>query len=191
MNKRKLAVAVAGFGAVLICASGVYFGTGASALLATSSGLITYPEDSWAEPTATPGPAQSATPEPAQSVSVEPTPVPVIEPVSEGPTSFDEQMASIPSDWPEAEVENARIWLEQAKIIGECLAGKGFVYSYTPFWLLESGPTEPWHMSVPEAEQNAAWLALWGDTGAGPDYRWEDAGCHGYAVHVTGQDKAH
>ncbi|GAA1788508.1 hypothetical protein [Agromyces lapidis] len=38
----------------------------------------------------------------------------------------------------------------------------------------------------------AAWeLAMWGDTGAGAAYRWEDAGCAGYATHVTGNDNMH
>ena len=35
-------------------------------------------------------------------------------------------------------------------------------------------------------EQYAAWkLALDGDAGTGADYRWQDAGCWGHAVHVT------
>lgn len=38
----------------------------------------------------------------------------------------------------------------------------------------------------------AAWeLAMFGDTGAGAAYRWEDAGCAGYATHVTGNDNMH
>ena len=36
-------------------------------------------------------------------------------------------------------------------------------------------------------EQYAAWkFALDGDAGTGADYRWQDAGCWGHAVHVTG-----
>ena len=31
-------------------------------------------------------------------------------------------------------------------------------------------------------------LALYGDTGGGDYYHWADAGCWGYAVHVTGND---
>jgi len=33
--------------------------------------------------------------------------------------------------------------------------------------------------------------AMYGDTGAGAAYRWEDAGCSGYATHVTGNDNMH
>ena len=29
------------------------------------------------------------------------------------------------------------------------------------------------------------------DPEVAPEYRWEDAGCVGYAVHVTGMDDAH
>lgn len=34
-------------------------------------------------------------------------------------------------------------------------------------------------------------LAMYGDTGLGPAYRWEEAGCAGYATHVTGNDNMH
>ena len=36
-------------------------------------------------------------------------------------------------------------------------------------------------------------IALWGppDQGLGDAYDWRNAGCHGYAVHVTGRDDAH
>ena len=33
--------------------------------------------------------------------------------------------------------------------------------------------------------------AMYGNAGTGAAYRWEDAGCHGYAVHVTGNDNMH
>lgn len=35
------------------------------------------------------------------------------------------------------------------------------------------------------------WDAMYGNTGAGAAYRWEDAGCAGYATHVTGNDNMH
>lgn len=35
------------------------------------------------------------------------------------------------------------------------------------------------------------WDAMYGDTGLGAAYRWEDAGCSGYATHVTGNDNMH
>ena len=42
--------------------------------------------------------------------------------------------------------------------------------------------------SVELSQQEAFTLALDGDTGAGDYYHWADAGCWGYAVHVTGND---
>jgi hypothetical protein len=39
--------------------------------------------------------------------------------------------------------------------------------------------------------QEGWWDAMYGDTGAGAAYRWEDAGCSGYATHVTGNDNMH
>jgi hypothetical protein len=37
-----------------------------------------------------------------------------------------------------------------------------------------------------------AWSdAMYGDAGTGAAYRWEDAGCSGYATHVTGNDNMH
>ena len=38
---------------------------------------------------------------------------------------------------------------------------------------------------------DAWWDAMYGDAGTGAAYRWEDAGCDGYAVHVTGNDNMH
>jgi hypothetical protein len=48
-----------------------------------------------------------------------------------------------------------------------------------------------WVNELPASEQAAARLALDGDTGAGADYHWDDAGCWGYAVHVMGNDNKH
>jgi hypothetical protein len=35
------------------------------------------------------------------------------------------------------------------------------------------------------------WDAMYGDPGTGAAYRWEDAGCSGYATHVIGNDNMH
>jgi hypothetical protein len=192
MNERKIAVATAGLGAVLVCASGVYFGTGASALLASSPGPVLYAEEA---PVVSAPVDSASTPVPAagaeQSASPEPVAEPVAEPMPGAAPSFDEQLASIPSDWPQSEIENARIWLEQARIITDCMADEGFEYTYEPFWLATPGRAEAWPQNDPDVDQDAASLALWGDTDVAADYRWEDAGCHGYAVHVTGMDNAH
>ena len=42
------------------------------------------------------------------------------------------------------------------------------------------------------ADGKAAWTAaMYGDAGSAAAYRWEDAGCSGYATHVTGNDNMH
>ncbi|WP_448006718.1 hypothetical protein [Agromyces bauzanensis] len=55
--------------------------------------------------------------------------------------------------------------------IESCMADKGF-------GTVDAG-TDEW------------WDAMYGDTGAGAAYRWQDAGCSGYATHVTGNDNMH
>lgn len=55
--------------------------------------------------------------------------------------------------------------------IRSCMAERGF-------GTIDDG-TEGW------------WDAMYGDTGLGAAYRWEDAGCSGYATHVTGNDNMH
>jgi hypothetical protein len=73
-------------------------------------------------------------------------------------------------------------------VIQACMADVGFDY-FVPE-VAEYG-TDPKPFGLTEDEM-AAWdLALWGDSGLGSAYRWEDAGCSGYATHVTGQDNMH
>lgn len=91
-----------------------------------------------------------------------------------------------PADWSADQLANAEIWLTQSAIIGDCMLEKGYEYHFTPSW---QGST-PWKFAD-HAPSEA--LALWGptDRGLGDDYDWRDAGCQGYAVHVTGMDDAH
>lgn len=55
---------------------------------------------------------------------------------------------------------------------------------------IESCMTEKGFAAVDDGREGW-WLAMYGDTGAGAAYRWEDAGCSGYATHVTGNDNMH
>ena len=55
--------------------------------------------------------------------------------------------------------------------IQSCMAEKGF-------GTVDDGQEDWWH-------------AMYGDAGTGAAYRWEDAGCSGYATHVTGNDNMH
>ena len=78
--------------------------------------------------------------------------------------------APLPEPDPNAptEAEEQRSFQEALE---SCMAEKGF-------GAFDDG-TEGW------------WDAMYGDTGAGAAYRWEDAGCSGYATHVTGNDNMH
>ena len=66
-------------------------------------------------------------------------------------------------------------------------------------WCLQRVTWEQHQAALDQAQVGTAeFEALYGVAEFGPDdpevapeYRWEDAGCHGYAVHVTGMDDAH
>ena len=45
---------------------------------------------------------------------------------------------------------------------------------------------DPWLSTDPTSPYS---IALWGHN-TGPGYDWKNAGCQGYAVHVTGMDGA-
>lgn len=61
----------------------------------------------------------------------------------------------------------------------KCMAAKGFFYNPIAAPGKLTGRLDP-----------AAFVALEGDTGGGDAYRWQDAGCHGASVHITGNDNA-
>ncbi|UOE43855.1 hypothetical protein [Agromyces larvae] len=92
----------------------------------------------------------------------------------------------LPEGLTDAQAANARIWLQQSVIIAQCMAEQGFEYFFTPYWQRQATS----NLVSPVPVGSPAWFALTGETGAGDAYRWEDAGCQGYAVHVTGMDDA-
>lgn len=75
--------------------------------------------------------------------------------------------------------ENARIWERQQWLIKQCMARRGFLYDP----LSETVDIR----SLPRDEQKAMQVAAGGPRTDGP-YDWRTAGCHGLAVHLTGQD---
>jgi hypothetical protein len=78
--------------------------------------------------------------------------------------------APLPEPDPNAPTEaEERASFDEA--IASCMAEKGFA-------VVDDG-REGW------------WLAMYGDAGTGAAYRWQDAGCSGYATHVTGNDNMH
>ncbi|GAA1798427.1 hypothetical protein [Agromyces neolithicus] len=78
--------------------------------------------------------------------------------------------APIPEPDPNAPTE-AEDWAAFQEVIRSCMTEKGFGE-------FDDG-TQAW------------WDAMYGHAGAGAAYRWEDAGCSGYATHVTGNDNMH
>ena len=80
-------------------------------------------------------------------------------------------------------------WLAFQQIVRDCMAGAGQEYLYWEWWNPGSDrsnrfPAMPAGLSSDETQ---AWeLALHGTSPLGEAYRWEDAGCWGYAAHVSG-----
>ncbi|TFD28807.1 hypothetical protein [Cryobacterium lyxosi] len=92
------------------------------------------------------------------------------------------------------EQANEREWMQTQTITAACMRDKGYAYTFEPFWERDNdNAVRPvtWVNTLPTSEQAAARLALDGDTGAGADYHWDDAGCWGYAVHNMGNDNKH
>lgn len=80
---------------------------------------------------------------------------------------------------------------EHGALIEACMADAGFPqYVDANVWDPDYEPSQPWDADLTEVQAAAASLALWGNTGAGADYHWDDAGCAGYATHVMGLDNA-
>ncbi|QTX05931.1 hypothetical protein [Agromyces archimandritae] len=81
------------------------------------------------------------------------------------------------------------------QLTADCMAEQGFEYRVVGWWQLTDeehlagDPARPADLTAAEVD---AWnLALYGDAGLGSAYRWEDAGCAGYATHASGQDNMH
>lgn len=106
----------------------------------------------------------------------------------------DTDIATIPRPADDPDPANTEIWLTQQRIIAQCMREQGFEYRYTAYWLVPGDQLANRDDALgnqPYVGGSAYSLAIGGDTGGGDDYRWEDAGCTGYAVHVTGMDDAH
>jgi hypothetical protein len=75
--------------------------------------------------------------------------------------------------------------------VDECMADAGFPqYFEQNVYAEDYVPVEDWDADLSAEQSAAAFLALWGDTGSGADYHWDEAGCHGYGVHMIGADNA-
>lgn len=129
------------------------------------------------KPTPTPAPAPTPTPEPTPS----PTPTPT--PDSDGTPDPD----GTPNTEATPTAAEQEAWLAFQRVVRDCMAGAGQGYVMWEWW--NTDPSAGTHPGMPAGltdAEAAAWeLALDGDTGRGADYRWEDAGCWGYAVHAA------
>jgi hypothetical protein len=92
----------------------------------------------------------------------------------------------VPDDAPGGlpDPEERQAWLAFQQIVRECMAAEGQEYGYWEWWNYEGDgsnryPAMPADLTHDEA---VAWeLALNGTSRGGNQYRWEDAGCWGFA----------
>jgi len=141
-------------------------------------------------------PGRGATPTPTARASEPPTgSTPTPTPAPEGDRRVSEEQApggppSMPD--PDAAPPSAaerEAWLEFQQLVRTCMAEAGHQYLYWEWW--NPGPDTSNRFPAMPADltpdEFAAWeLALHGDAMGGKKYRWQDAGCWGYAVHETG-----
>lgn len=112
-----------------------------------------------------------------------PTPAPDQVPVAERPAPGGPR-----PDGRRPSPADQRAWLEFQQVVRDCMVAAGQEYGYWEWWNPgdESSnrfPPMPADLTAVEA---AAWEAALRGSPTGDPYRWEDAGCWGYAVHVTG-----
>ncbi|WP_419817897.1 hypothetical protein [Glaciibacter flavus] len=121
-----------------------------------------------AAPPEAPAASTAAVPVQHSAVPVDVAPTP--EPPAADNTSFTPEQAQ---------------WLAFQQVVRECMAGVGQQYLYWEWWS-GVGPSGGMPTDL-VGESRAAWeLALYGDSPGGSDYRWQDAGCWGYAAELLG-----
>ena len=137
------------------------------------------------EPAVPPATAASSPGTVAAGADADEAPLPV-EPPAVQPSVEASPIAEAPVDDLFPSLEEREGWLAHQQIVRDCMAAAGQTYLYWEWWSNEGGA----FAAMPEelvGDARAAWeLALYGDTGLGADYRWQDAGCWGYAAEVTG-----
>ncbi|SDR93564.1 hypothetical protein [Microterricola viridarii] len=88
-----------------------------------------------------------------------------------------------------AVIDTDRERAQFAALQDDCMAEAGF-----DWWDAARGNTpagEPWWLAeISPNEATAVYAALHGESAAA-EYRWEQAGCYGYALHETGNDNNH
>lgn len=174
--RRLIATAMAGLGGTLLLTSAVLFGSGL-----TGMNAMLQPEPE----------SEFVASGPDGPPSALPTPTPTVVDPSAG--SHDVNPFDAPPGTSAEDIANGKIVLAQRIIESECMKEKGFDYPVEPpYFVGGPAPSEGmWPPTIPEDRWDAAFVAMFGDTGGGADYHWEDAGCKGLAVHETGQDDVH
>jgi hypothetical protein len=140
-------------------------------------------------------PAAEPTPTPSPTVTAVPAPVPT-QPAAEpeGDTADgtydDGNVVEVRTPNPDAIPTTVAEREYFYGLVTQCMAEAGFDWRAV---VLQTDGTfsgvEFTHVGdIDPALQAGFTLALDGDTGGGDYYHWADAGCWGYAVHVTGND---
>jgi hypothetical protein len=133
----------------------------------------------------TPAPAPTAPAEPAEREVVE-----VMPPTTGTDASTDDNVVEVRVPNPDAIPTTPAEYEYFYGLITQCMAEAGF--EWHGVWLSADDTFAGVSMTragdiSPELQAGFT-LALHGDTGAGDHYHWADAGCWGYAVHVSGND---
>lgn len=152
-------VATAGAGAVLVAVAIAGFGAGYLPLAGS------------AEPASS---ASESTAPDAQVVQQRPS-------TGHNPTIADLPPGFYPSATERADAKQS-ILFDQT--IAKCMAKLGWDYQFRMEWQPDAGLD--WVHTLPASQQKTAERALYGHTGGGADYHWQDAGCHGRTAHAFG-----
>jgi hypothetical protein len=165
-------------GSVLIGGLTLYLGTSmvetvdTEQAASTSDGFVM----SGITPDVTREPSSTPTPNPSS------TPAPEAAPVTVDPMSADYNPFLEPGD-PEYVTEaEMTTWYALQDVIRQCMTEQGFEYLEWD-WRLDEGP-QPARQSWAEGD---AWVkALYGADRLNPTGIWQESGCSGYALHITG-----
>ena len=110
-------------------------------------------------------------------------------PTSSAPPPPNSGGDDIGRDTTEPSAAEQQAWLAFQQIVRDCMAGAGQEYLYWEWWNPGSDSSNRFPAMPADLTHNEvqAWeLALYGTSPLGDAYRWQDAGCWGYAAHVSG-----